>query len=85
MVSRFLLKRTSEVEVEVKHARKLGEKVCLLELENASHKHRVMKNKSKLKNIKEHKLYINDDMRKNQRDIQGTIRRKAKEEEMKGS
>ncbi|KAK9704560.1 hypothetical protein QE152_g27801 [Popillia japonica] len=44
-----------------------------------------MKNKSKLKEYTEEKVYINDDMTKEEREIQEKIRiRKAKEERMKG-
>ncbi|KAK9679278.1 hypothetical protein QE152_g40149 [Popillia japonica] len=43
-----------------------------------------MQNKAKLREYREGRIYINDDMTKEEREIQGRIRRKAKEERTKG-
>ncbi|KAF2879374.1 hypothetical protein ILUMI_26799 [Ignelater luminosus] len=44
-----------------------------------------MKNKAKLKDIKEHRIYVNDDMTKPQKIIQKAIRIKKMEEKRKGN
>ncbi|KAI4465408.1 atp synthase mitochondrial f1 complex assembly factor 2/atp12 protein mitochondrial precursor [Holotrichia oblita] len=44
----------------------------------------VMKNKSKLRNKLDNKVFINDDLTREERDIQRIIRQKAKEEKSKG-
>uniref|UniRef100_A0A6P7FL47 Uncharacterized protein LOC114331530 n=1 Tax=Diabrotica virgifera virgifera TaxID=50390 RepID=A0A6P7FL47_DIAVI len=72
------------VQVTVAHAKKLGSKTCLIKLSNESEKYNVMKNKIKLRGYRQGKIYINEDMSKKERDIQGQIRIKAKEERSKG-
>lgn len=79
-----LLKDNLELEVKIKNARKIGEKICLLEMENNTDKQLVMSNKSKLKNIKDTKIYINNDMNLEEREIQKIIRDKAKNHREKG-
>uniref|UniRef100_A0A6P7G1T5 Tropomyosin beta chain-like n=1 Tax=Diabrotica virgifera virgifera TaxID=50390 RepID=A0A6P7G1T5_DIAVI len=73
-----------KVETKIKSARKIGSKSCLIELENATDKEEIMKNKGKLRDIKGKEIYINDDMDKNERMIQGKIRTKAKEAKLEG-
>lgn len=76
--------RNMNINVRIKNARKIGEKICLVELENGNDKRLIMRNKNKLKEIKEHKIYINDDMSKEQREIQRKIRIQARKEETEG-
>jgi hypothetical protein len=71
------------VDVEIKEVRKMGIKTCLMELANSDDKAKVMKNKNKLRSNKE-QIFINDDMSKKERIIQGKIRRRAQEEKRKG-
>lgn len=78
------MKRALNVEIDVKRATNIGKKVCLVELRNTTDKMLVMKNKNKLKDIREPRIFINDDMSKTEREIQGRIRNKAKEEKTKG-
>uniref|UniRef100_A0A6P7GYW0 Uncharacterized protein LOC114348580 n=1 Tax=Diabrotica virgifera virgifera TaxID=50390 RepID=A0A6P7GYW0_DIAVI len=66
------------IEVKIRNAHKLGEKTCLIELENQEEKRKIMEKKYKLKEIKEHKVYINEDTTIKERDIQKTIRMKSK-------
>jgi hypothetical protein len=66
----------------VKNATKIGDKTCLIQLENTTDKIAIMKNK---RNLKDEKIYINEDWSRWEREIQTTIRTIAKEEEMKGS
>lgn len=72
------------VKVSVKNARKLGNKTCLVELENRKDKMEVMKSKSKLRQHKDVEVYINDDMTKVEREIQGKIRKVAQQERERG-
>uniref|UniRef100_A0A6P7FC70 Uncharacterized protein PF11_0207-like isoform X1 n=1 Tax=Diabrotica virgifera virgifera TaxID=50390 RepID=A0A6P7FC70_DIAVI len=80
-----LFKGHMEIEVKIKNAYKLGTKTCLIELEDQEDKIKVMKNKSKLKNYKEEKIYINNDTTMREREIQKTIRMIAREERDKGN
>lgn len=41
-----------EIEIDIKSARKLGNKICLVETKNAKNKEILMQNKNKLKHIK---------------------------------
>jgi hypothetical protein len=55
---------------------------CLLQLENTTDKIEIMKNKLKLRNLKDKKIYIIEDWSREERKIQNTITTAAKEEEM---
>lgn len=79
-----LLEEEVGVNVIVNTARKLGEKTCLVELNSEENKIKVMKNKSKLKNRAGDKIFINDDLNKEDRGIQSRIRQRANEEKRKG-
>ncbi|XP_050510126.1 uncharacterized protein LOC126886965 isoform X1 [Diabrotica virgifera virgifera] len=68
-----------EVDVQIEKALKLGENVCLVELEKEEHKRKIMRNKSKLKNREEGLVYINDYLSKNDRIVQKHVRQKAQE------
>lgn len=79
-----IIKKYMEIQIEIKAVKYLGPKTCLIELKNTDDKIKIMKNKSKLREYKEQNIYINDDMTKEEREIQEKIRRKAKEERTKG-
>ncbi|KAF2900768.1 hypothetical protein ILUMI_05421 [Ignelater luminosus] len=68
------------VDLEIKNAKKVGNKTCLLELGSSTEKQEIMKNKGKLKSIRNERIYINDDMTRSEREVQGKIRRIAQEE-----
>ena len=72
------------MEVKIKRVRNLGNG-HVVELDNEEYKWKIMKNKSKLKEVNEPKVFINDGMNKTEREIQALIRSKAKEERAKGS
>lgn len=73
-----------DLKVHVNTAKKVGENIFIIEMNSEEDKYNVMKNKSKLKNIRGEKVYINDDMTKPEREIQKIVRIKAKEEREKG-
>ncbi|KAI4454299.1 hypothetical protein MML48_9g00009569 [Holotrichia oblita] len=79
-----ILKKYLEIQIEIKTVKQLGPRTCLIELKNTEDKIKIMKNKAKLREYREGKIYINDDMTKKEREIQGRIREKAKEERTKG-
>jgi hypothetical protein len=81
---RNLIGKELGIEVQVKMAYKLGIKTCLIELENEEDKEKIMKNKYKLKNIKNEKIYINDDTTKKEREKDKQMRKFAREEKDKG-
>ena len=70
-------------KIDIKGVRYLGGGY-LIKLNNSIDKQTVMKNKYKLKNIVEQRVFISDDMSKEEREIQAKIRVKAKEEKDKG-
>lgn len=67
------IKTQLDVEVQIKKAYKLGEKVCLVEMDKREDKSNVMKNKSKLKSCREGKIFINDDLTKKEREVQKKV------------
>lgn len=73
-----------KVKVALKGIRKIGDKIYWVELGSIDEKLKIMRNKSKLKNRRGGRIYINDDMTKQQREIQGIIRKIAREEVSKG-
>lgn len=79
-----MMQKELEVEVKVKMAHKLGERVCLVEFEREMDKVIVMKNKHKLKNNTSEKIYINDDMTKKEKEKERQIRNLARVEKDKG-
>ena len=77
------LKMKLKVDVKTKRVISLGNGY-LVELNSTEDKGKIMKNKSKLRDVTEAKIFINDDMSKPERDIQAKIRTKANEERAKG-
>lgn len=73
-----LFKQHLQVDIEIKSAKRLGEKTCLVELNNTEDKLKVMKCKSKLRNISTDRIYINDDLTVNERKIRSKIEERAK-------
>lgn len=79
------IERYLEIQVPIREAVKLGQKVCLVSLENMDDKIKIMKNKSKLRDLKaENKYYINHDQTREERDTQRLIRQRAQEEKQNG-
>ncbi|KAK9686975.1 hypothetical protein QE152_g36799 [Popillia japonica] len=76
----------NELQVKVKTERvtKLGERTYLMQMESAADKSKVMQNKSKLKGREGDKVFINDDLSKQDRDIQKIIRTRAQQERKDG-
>lgn len=81
---RKLIDKELGVKATIKTARKLGIKTCIVELGSEENKREVMQNKSKLRNRRGGQIYINDDLTKEERDIQKKIRQRAMEERSKG-
>ncbi|KAF2879416.1 hypothetical protein ILUMI_26758 [Ignelater luminosus] len=82
-MEKFILQHMN-IQIEPKKVYKLSAKMCLIELKNLEDKATIMKNKSKLKQIKEAKVYINDDLSIIEREKQKQIRRKANKEKGNG-
>ncbi|KAK9720664.1 hypothetical protein QE152_g21931 [Popillia japonica] len=55
-----------KVKVALKGIRKIGDKIYWVELGSIDEKLKIMRNKSKLKNRRGGRIYINDDMTKQQ-------------------
>lgn len=73
-----------QVEAKIKLVRKLGPKTCLVELESAEEKRKIMQNKAKLRNLKGEKIFINDDLTKKEMEMQKNLRTMAQEERNSG-
>lgn len=73
-----------KVETKVKSVHKLGPKTCLIQLEDEQQKREVMREKSKLRNLRDNRVYLNDDLTKGERHMQKVIRETAKEERKNG-
>lgn len=73
-----------EIDVKIEMATRLGERTCLVKLKDIEEKEKVMRNKSKLKNCRQGRIYIDNDMTENERSIQGKIRTRAREERRQG-
>lgn len=78
------IKKNLQPEINIKSAKKLSDQVCLVEFNNRMDKEKIMKVKNKLKHLKSPRVFINDDMSREEREIQGKIRKKAKEEKADG-
>lgn len=77
----LFIKTNLDVEVKIQKARKLANGMYWIQMGNTDDKYMVMKNKSKLRG---QKIYINEDMSKEQREIQKKIEIHAKEERKDG-
>lgn len=69
--------------MKVEATYKIDEKVCLVKMESKETKYKVMGNKTKLKNWKERTIFINDDITREEREIQKPTKEKDKKEEKK--
>lgn len=73
-----------ELNIKPKRAIKLGPKICLVELNTEQEKRDIMQNKRKLRNIKEEKIFINEDLTRAEREMKKEIKARAQEEMAKG-
>ena len=78
------LEQHLEVKVRVKAAHKLGQRTCLVQLENLQDKEDIMRNKQKLKKLSGGVVYINNDVSVEERNMQKQIRERAREEKKRG-
>lgn len=79
-IAHEFIEKYLNLKVNIKNAYKIGPKSCLVEMNNNHDKVAVMKNKHKLKELKDEKIYINNDCTKNERKIEIILKRIAKEE-----
>lgn len=73
-----------QLGINVRNAIKIGENRCLIQLNNGDDKQAVMNNKYKLKYKRNEKIFLNNDMTKQERIVQRQIRKLAKDEKEKG-
>lgn len=77
------IENATGVKVNIKEATEIGTKICKAELDNSYEKDLVMKNKAKLNQLKS-RIYINNEMTKEEREIQKIVKQKAEDERKKG-
>lgn len=82
-VEHFINKYLQE-NIKIESAVKLGERTCLIRMNNLEEKIRVMEKKSKLRFINDGRFYINDDLTHTERKIQQEIREKYTDFKNKG-
>lgn len=78
------IKKELDLDVKIEAAYKLGNKTCLVRMENREDKIKIMENKKKLRYNKQERIFINNDLTKEEMRIQKEIRRRAKEESNMG-
>lgn len=81
---RNFLSQQLKINIEPKAVNKIGEKMCIVECQKEADKEKIMANKAKLKERKEERVFINNDMTKKEREKQKEIRMFAKLENQKG-
>lgn len=78
------MESSRRLKYKVKAANMMGERMCLIKLQNVEDKQNLMKNRHKLRYIKGYTIYINDNARKKERESGRQIRKlKTKEKELK--
>lgn len=79
-----IIKNCLELDITVKEAIRLGPMIYKAKLNNWKEKDAIMKNKNKLKNYGNGRVYINNELTKWEMEIQGHLRNVAMEEKSKG-
>lgn len=79
------IKNELKVEACIKTAYAANNGIVIAEVENFDKKMEIMENKGKLHNIRNQRVYINNDYTKKESEIQRVIRNKAKEEVANGN
>lgn len=82
-ITKFMSEKLA-LSVQIKAARKVGEKACLIELPSIEEKEKIMQNKNKLKNFGNGVCYINHDLTRRERAIGKQIRERARTEKQMG-
>lgn len=83
-VIKDFVKKELEMEVKVRKTRKITNKKYIIEMQTFNDKIKILKAKSKLRNIKNKIIYIDEDLPKKEREIQRQILKRAKEERENG-
>lgn len=74
------IKKYIGLDSRIKSVSKLSKKICKVELDSTEEKEEIMKNKTKLRQTQEMKIFINDDLTTNERNIQKKIRDHARQQ-----
>lgn len=73
------------VEPKVRSDRKLNNRTCKIEMENWEEKIKILNSKSKLRLLKDKRIYINNDLTDREKEIQKQLREIEKKERNKGN
>lgn len=79
------IKENLNIDTTPKSVTKIGEKTCVISLENEKEKNDIMANKSKLRYMSEDRIFISEDMTFKEREKQKKMRLVAKTEKEKGN
>lgn len=79
-----LLTKELQADIKLMGARKLGEKMGLVEMESVADKLFILRNKNKLRRLK-NPIYVDSDHTQKERDMQAKIRIRAREERNMGN
>lgn len=77
------ISKNLKVDIKIKSTAKLSSKTCLIEMANEEDKYKVMKNKSKLRNLSQ-QIFINNDLTKQERNKHKQMKVIAAQEKNKG-
>lgn len=73
-----------QIDITPTTVKKIGENACVIELRSEEEKHEIMTKKYKLRNVVGEKVFINDDLTKEEKEKQKHLRNFAKNEKEKG-
>ncbi|KAK9751975.1 hypothetical protein QE152_g4571 [Popillia japonica] len=73
-----------KLEVSIKKAHKINNKTCVIKLEKFTDKLQILKEKKQLKYVQGPRIFINNDMTENEREIQNQIKKVADRERSRG-
>lgn len=72
------------IRPEIVEAKKINERICVVEMKNLQGKNEIMENKNKLRKLKDVKMFINNDLTDEERRIQKHIRDEARKQKEMG-
>lgn len=84
-ITENLLTDHVEVEAKIKNAYRINDHMCVIEIENFETKIEILKKKSKVRYLKQNRIFINSELTNKEREIQKIIRDRARLERQNGN
>lgn len=83
-LTKKFFQRSLQIDIAPKKVSKIGEKTCVIEMNNEQEKKMIMENKYKLRMLRDERIFINDDLTRAEKEMRKEIRVRAQEEKSKG-